>query len=193
MLAAILVLLLSASLQSPGKAERSSAAYAAASVDGENHLPQPLAICLGGLLFVGSIGLWWYVERRLLTPLEDMAGVVAAMSEGHLDQTLDAETGTELDCLADEINSFSVNQQEGLLMVWNQAGASLQGLQSTSEHLAQLRSLDTASQKQAHAAIEAEIGNASAQLKEIQELVRSYYLYDVCLEEQKAFAANDAE
>jgi methyl-accepting chemotaxis protein len=148
---------------------------------------------LGILLLVGSAGLWWYVERRILTPLEEMAAVVAAMSEGRLDQTLDTDTGTELDRLADLINNFSVNQQEGLLFTWNQAGSGLKGLKIISERLDELRSDATPPEQQAHADILAELRRTRGFLEGIQKLVRTYYLYDVCLEDQKALAATDVE
>jgi methyl-accepting chemotaxis protein len=180
----------------------SSGAYAAATTGDNSLAPAPpsiyrwrhrAALGLGGLLLFGSAGLWWYMERRIFTPIEDMTGVVAAMSEGHLDQTLDTQSGTELDRLAHLINNFSVNQQEGLLFAWNQASSGLKGLQTISEHLEELRTIEPVPQPQAHAAIEAEVGRTRDLLEGIQALVRTYNFYDVCLEDQKALAATDAE
>jgi len=151
------------------------------------------AIGLGLILLVGSAGVWWYVERRVFSPLADMTGVVAAMSEGHLDQTLDTDAGTELDQLADLINTFSVNQQEGLLFAWNQAGSSLQCLQNLENHAEQAQRLTVDHREEALAAIMREAQRTRAYLEGIQELVRTYYLYDVCLEDQKALAAEDAD
>lgn len=173
-------------------------AYAAS--DAEVPLPvagpgvwRQAAVGLGLTLLVGSMGLWWYLERRLFIPLEDMTGVVAAMSEGHLDQTLEADAGTELDHLAESINTFSVNQQEGLLFAWNQAGSSLQCLKKLEKHAEKASSAVADHQDTEMAAIIAEIQHTRDYLEGIQALVRTYYLYDVCLEDRKALAAEDAK
>jgi methyl-accepting chemotaxis protein len=190
------------SLSATSSTATSSGAYAAVTTEALSPAPAPhptyrwrhrAALGLGGILLFGSAGLWWYMERRIFTPIEDMTGVVAAMSEGHLDQTLDTQSGTELDRLAHLINNFSVNQQEGLLFTWNQASSGLKGLQTISEQLEELRTLEPAPQQQAHAAIVAEVGRTRDLLEGIQALVRTYYFYDVCLEDQKALAATDAE
>ena len=154
------------------------------------HLRRRAALGLGIILLAGSGGLWWYLERRIFTPLEDMTGVVAGMSEGHLDQTLDAGSGTELSHLAELINTFSVNQQEGLLFAWNQAGSSLQCLQTIAQSVQSTQRDDGGS---AEADILDEVRRTQDYLEGIRELVRTYYLYDVCLEDQKALAAEDAE
>ena len=151
-------------------------------------LRQRAAAGLGILLMVGSGGLWWYLERRIFIPLEDMTGVVAAMSEGHLDQTLDAGSGTELSHLAELINTFSVNQQEGLLFAWNQAGSGLQCLQTIAQSVQDTKNIDADP-----TAILDEVRRTQEYLEGIRELVRTYYLYDVCLEDQKALAAEDAD
>lgn len=151
-------------------------------------LRQRAAVGLGIILLVGSGGLWWYLERRILTPLEDITGVVAAMSEGHLDQTLDAGSGTELAHLAELINTFSVNQQEGLLFAWNQAGSGLQCLQTITQSVQRMQNTDAGP-----TAILEEVRRTREYLEGIRELVRTYYLYDVCLEDQKALAAEDVE
>jgi methyl-accepting chemotaxis protein len=155
-------------------------------------LKRQLAIGMGLTLLVASAGFWWLVEKRIFSPLEDMTGVVAAMSEGHLDQTLDTDTGTELDHLADLINSFSVNQQEGLLFAWNQAGSGLESLKVMEEVVENVpKSTDNPAANMV--AILGEVRRTRSYLEGIQELVRTYYFYDVCLEEQKALAAEDAE
>lgn len=151
-------------------------------------LRQRAAAGLSILLLAASGGLWWYLERRIFTPLEDMTGVVAAMSEGHLDQTLDAGNGTELDHLAELINTFSVNQQEGLLFAWNQAGSGLQCLQTIAQSVQ-----STPNTKADPTLILEEVRRTREYLEGIRELVRTYYLYDVCLEDQKALAAEDAD
>lgn len=152
------------------------------------HLRQRAAVGLGILLLFGSGCLWWYLERRIFIPLEDMTGVVAAMSEGHLDQTLDAGGETELGHLAELINSFSVNQQEGLLFAWNQAGSGLHCLQTIAQSVQSTQTGDGGS-----ADILDEVHRTRDYLEGIRELVRTYYLYDVCLEDQKALAAEDAD
>jgi hypothetical protein len=151
-------------------------------------LGQRAATGLCILLLAGSGGLWWYLERRIFTPLEDMTGVVAAMSEGHLDQTLDAGNGTELDHLAELINTFSVNQQEGLLFAWNQAGSGLQCLQTIAQSVQSTPNIEADP-----AVVLEEVRRTREYLEGIRELVRTYYLYDVCLEDQKALAAEDAD
>jgi methyl-accepting chemotaxis protein len=159
-------------------------------------LHRQLAMAMGLTLLVGSVGLWWFVEKRVFAPLEDMTGVVAAMSEGHLDQTLDSGSGTELDRLADLINTFSVNQQEGLLFAWNQAGCGLESLESMEEHAEKVRNAlnsPAANMASNMAAILGEVRRTRGYLEEIQELVRTYYFYDVRLEAQKALAADDAD
>jgi methyl-accepting chemotaxis protein len=155
-------------------------------------LKRQLAIGIGLTLLVSSAGLWWFVEKRVFARLEDMTGVVAAMSEGHLDQTLDTDTGTELDRLADLINTFSVNQQEGLLFAWNQAGSGLERLKTIEEHAENVRK-STDSPDTNMTAILGEVQRTRGYLEGIQDLVRTYYFYDVCLEEQKALAAEDAD
>jgi methyl-accepting chemotaxis protein len=158
----------------------------------ETRLHRQLAIGMGFILLVGGAGLWWFAEKRVFAPLEDMTGVVAAMSEGHLDQTLDTDTGTELDRLADSINTFSVNQQEGLLFVWNQAGSGIESLKAMEEHAENVQNAkDSPTAKMA--AILGEVRRTRGCLEGIQELVRTYYFYDVCLEEQKALAAEDSD
>jgi methyl-accepting chemotaxis protein len=155
-------------------------------------LKRQLAIGMGLTLLVGSAGLWWFIEKRVFGPLEDMAGVVAAMSEGRLDQTLDTGAGTELDRLAGLINTFSVNQQEGLLFAWNQAGSGLKCLKVV-EHHAENAQSQVADPTASVAAILEEVRRTRGYLEGIQELVRTYYFYDVCLEDQKALAAEDAD
>jgi hypothetical protein len=167
----------------------------ASTISDETQLPHPLRVTrlwrqltlgMGLTLLVGSAGLWWFVDKRVFSPLEDMTGVVAAMAEGHLDQTLDTGTGTELDRLADLINTFSVNQQEGLLFAWNQAGTGLQCLQAMEKHAEE--------NPTAHMAdILGKVRRTRGCLEGIQELVRTYYFYDVCLEDKKALAAEDAD
>jgi methyl-accepting chemotaxis protein len=151
-------------------------------------LRQRAAVGLGIILLASSGGLWWYLERLIFTPLEDMTGVVAAMSEGHLDQTLDTGSGTELARLAELINTFSVNQQEGLLFAWNQAGSGLQCLQTIAKSVQSAQNTETGP-----SAILEEVQHTREYLEGIRELVRTYYLYDVCLEDQKALAAEDVE
>lgn len=186
----------------PPEAPASFAGAAEASTTPEdNRPPQPLrvtllrrqlAIGMGLTLLVGSAGLWWLVEKRIFAPLEDMTGVVAAMSEGRLDQTLDTGSGTELDRLADLINAFSVNQQEGLLFAWNQAASGLECLKTAEEYTEQVQgTMDTPPANRA--AILKEVRRTRCYLEGIQELVRTYYFYDVCLENRKALAAEDAD
>jgi hypothetical protein len=155
-------------------------------------LKRQLAIGMGLTLLVGSAGLWWFVEKRVFGPLEDMTGVVAAMSEGRLDQTLDTGAGTELDRLAGLINTFSVNQQEGLLFTWNQAGSGLKCLKAM-EHHAEHAQSKVANSTASVAAILEEVRRTRGYLEGIQELVRTYYFYDVSLENKKALAAEDAD
>jgi methyl-accepting chemotaxis protein len=163
-------------------------------------LHRQLVVAMGLTLLVGTAGLWWFVEKRVFTPLEDMTGIVAAMSEGHLDQTLDSGAGTELDRLADLINTFSVNQQEGLLFAWNQAGCGLESLKAMEELAEKVRNAkdSPAANMASHmasnmAVILGEVRRTRGYLEGIQELVRTYYFYDVRLEEQKALAADDAD
>lgn len=155
-------------------------------------LRQKVTLSIGLLLLLCSAGVWWYTERRFFAPLEDMAGVVGAMSEGRLDQTLDTGAGTELDPLAEMINTFSVNQQEGLLFAWNQAGSGLQCIDELENYAKRAHS--QATDPPVHE-LEAILGSAARTreyLEGIQDLVRTYYFYDVCLEDQKALAAEDA-
>ena len=156
------------------------------------------AIGLSIVLLAGSAGAWWLIEKRVFTPLDDMTGVVAAMAEGRLDQTLDAAGGTELARLAELINTFSANQQEGLLFVWNQAGSSLESLGHLEQHASRIQCSDTGSTtgegptQKAMANLLEEARHTRSYLEGIQSLVRTYYLYDVCLDDQKALAAVDA-
>lgn len=167
---------------------RSAEGQAASDIREGFQLRQYAAVGLGILLLVGGGCLWWYLERRIFIPLEDMTGVVAAMAEGHLDQTLDAGGETELGHLAELINSFSVNQQEGLLFAWNQAGSGLQCLQTIARSVQ-----STPMNGGGSADILDDVHRTRDYLEGIRELVRTYYLYDVCLEDQKALAAEDAD
>jgi hypothetical protein len=196
-LAALLVLQLVVMPLPPAERAFGTDAHAQAlTVSDDAPSPRPwrqAAVGLGLTLLAGSAGLWWLIEKRVFAPLADMTGVVATMAEGHLDQTLDAGAGTELAHLADLINTFSVNQQEGLLFAWNQAGSSLRCLDNLEKHAAKVQQSAAADHPEREmAAMLREVRRTRGHLEGIQALVRTYYLYDVCLDDQKALAAEDA-
>jgi methyl-accepting chemotaxis protein len=112
---------------------------------------------------------WYYFHKFILYPLDRMNEVVEQIGHGKLDKTITIRAPLEIKRLSESINDLSVNLQEILLFIWNQTEISLYCLD--------INEVENNDYKKITEGINAVKQN----MLELQKMISTFVLYDVCL------------
>ncbi|MFP4475323.1 MAG: HAMP domain-containing protein [Desulfatibacillaceae bacterium] len=135
-----------------------------------------------GIVGFAAAGLaTWLFLNRLLTPMDEVRRVARCMAEGRLSDTADVRGDGEIGEISGLLNDVSVNVQEVLLTVWNQAGKTCDTLNGLDDN-------DGLSPE-----VRAVLDDVCTGMIELRELVMAWELYDVRVREQRAYMAGDTK
>lgn len=126
--------------------------------------------------------LYHFLVRRIVHPLERTAAAAHQMVNGCLDTTAPVQDRHEIGYIGRMLNDLGVNQQELVLLVWNQTGSALQTIDGISKQL------DNPQAKRTGGEIQAHLQSVRQNLGTLQAVAQSFDLYDVLLTGQKAVA-----
>lgn len=144
-------------------------------------IAQKVIVTLTLVTIIGLGMLWFYTHKFILVPLNYMRKATEQLINGKLDQTVQLNAPIEIKRLSDSINDLSVNVQEILLFVWNQAESSLHCIEKDKAENS-IRDISTA-----------EISILRHNLIELQRMVSSFALYDVYMDQKKVLGKSETD
>lgn len=126
-------------------------------------------------------GLLW-LFRNYARPMEEILTVGRRMKDGDLNHSLAVGQTGEIGEIGELVNDFAVNMQEVLLLTWNQAADILNRIDDMEQTMVN-RPVAQWPQE-----LPAEISRTRQDTLALQEMIRTFEFFDVCLQAGKPTA-----